>query len=807
MAGNEAPSRDEPDAVRTLLLKVVSLELRQECRDLAVVGGFARFAVRKLLELAGTPAGELAAARPEALERHVAWLEGYQDAGPEERRRELTALLHWLQGAPAPPPPGAAARPAPPPTEDAAPPPRETPIQFVKGVGPKRAGLLERLGLHVRADLLYHLPLRYEDRRHPVRLGEVRAGDLVTVIARVRAPRAVRGRHARAHRFQARLEDESGVLEGVWFGQLYLAKLLVDGVRVLLHGKVGERRGQLQLQSPSFEILQEDEAPRPGLVPVYPLTEGLHQNMLRRLVGSALDDLAAAEPEVLPGRLRVRLGLPDLPEALRRLHRPEGQDQVEAGRERLALEELLVLQVALALKQRHQQEPDPSAAVVPGSDLVPRFKASLPFRFTRAQERAEAEILADLAAPRAMSRLLQGDVGSGKTVLAAAALLATMDSGQQAALMAPTEILAEQHVLTLTALCAPLGIRPELLLGGLPRAARGELLARLATGQTRLVVGTHALIEPDVEFQQLGLIVIDEQHRFGVAQRARLRRKMGGHPNTLVMTATPIPRTLSLTLYGDLDLTVLDELPPGRQPIQTDWKRPRSLPKVWSELRATLEKGAQAYVVCPLIEESEKLEAQAATDLAAELAAGPFSGLRLGLLHGRLRNQEKEEVMTRFRQGDLDLLVATTVIEVGVDVPNASWMVILNAERFGLAQLHQLRGRVGRGRRASRCTLISSGGGEETRRRLRVMLETGDGFRVAEEDLAIRGPGEYFGTRQAGLPELRFADLTRDTRLLAVARREARALVTGDPELASPELAQLAARVREKFAPFLEYRH
>jgi ATP-dependent DNA helicase RecG len=808
-----------------ILRKVVALELRLGCKDSAVVGGFSRFARDRVAELENLPGVDQAQQLS-----FLNFLGGYRHLAPHARGSRLEELLAWIKDPtqsgkvpsnqrgkasdPAPTPPVPSPQDSPPSRRPARPSPKprpssrqDNPLQYVKGVGPRRASQLKRLGLESFRDLLFHVPLRYEDRRFPVRIRQAKAGEEVTLVARVRSGSAVTGRSPRASRFQAVLEDESGTIEAVWFGQAYLAKALPPGTRAIFFGKVNNRRGVAQLASADFEVLPEREEPSLGLVPVYPLTDGLYQKVLRNLVARALEACADREPDALPPLMRERLDFPPMAKALRMLHTPEQMKDVEQARRRLAFEELLVLQVALALKQRQQQEPDPRTALIPKNRLPQRFRESLPFPLTTAQARALEEISKDLARPLPMSRLLQGDVGSGKTVVAIEAMLTAIDAGQQAALMAPTEILAEQHALTLGKLLTPLGIQPEVLLGGMRKSARQDLLERLEAGEVPLLLGTHALLEKDVHFPHLGLIVIDEQHRFGVGQRARLLQKMGDHPNILVMTATPIPRTLSLTLYGDLDCTVLDELPPGRQPVKTESKRSRSLEKIWQRLNKEIDRGAQAYVVCPLVEESEKMEAQAATDLAEELRQGPFASRQVGLLHGRMKKDEKEAVMTAFREGQIQVLVATTVIEVGVDVPNASEMVILNAERFGLSQLHQLRGRVGRGRRASRCTLVSDFAGEEVRKRLRVMVATNDGFQVAEEDLALRGPGEYFGTRQSGLPELRFADLSQDTRLLDQARQEARELLTTDPDLQAPELAVLAHRVRSKFSFFLEGRH
>ncbi len=838
-----------------LLVKVLEAERRLSFQDLAVFGGFARFLAPRLKELADRGAG-----LPEVgHEPAEARIERYAELDPRARSELVEALRTWAAAAleagwepaqvpdripesgpraepsgededrdgpdpdtehhpdfellpPAPPEPvpmqarPAAPTPVPRP-ESRGPSSRDgsEPVQFLKGVGPRRSQLLARLGLEIRRDLLFHVPLRYEDRTRPRRIAEAIAGQDATVVALVRSARTVPARRGPA-RYEAVLEDGSGRIEAVWFGQGFLQKVLPPGTRALFHGKVGDHRGRRQFAGPEFEVLEPGEEPSLGLVPIYPLTEGIHQRWLRGLIGAAVEDLAGTMLDDLPEELRRRRGLPDLAAALRGLHFPSDREAAEAARTRLAFEELFVLQCALAIRQAREQADDPAACVVPKGDLVARFKASLPFRFTGAQDRAEARILAALSAPRPMAMLLQGDVGSGKTVLALAALLSAIDAGMQGALMAPTEILAEQHHRVATRLAAPLGIVPELYLGGMTPARRRDARGRIASGEARLVIGTHALIEPDVAFARLGLVVIDEQHRFGVVQRARLRDKLG-RPNLLVMTATPIPRTLSLTAYGDLDLVLLDEMPPGRNPVKTRWVRPSGLEKVWSAISAEISSGGRAYVVCPVIEESETLEAEAAEALAAELAAGPLSAHRVGLLHGRLKDADKDLTMDRFRSGDLDVLVATTVIEVGVDVPEATMMVILNAERFGLAQLHQLRGRVGRGQKASTCWLVSDGRGEETRQRLKVMVGTESGFAVAEADLRIRGPGEAFGTRQSGLPELRFANVVEDVALIEAARDEARAMVAGDPELAGPGRERLRATVDARLERFSAFQH
>jgi len=499
------------------------------------------------------------------------------------------------------------------------------------------------------------------------------------------------------------------------------------------------------------------------------------------VVAEYADDL----PEILPLEIRRRHGLLDRVDAVRQAHFPDSEADAANAHRRLAFEEFFLLQVGLLLRRRVETETAGIAFRVDG-ERVRRFLAALPFALTKAQRRVIGEIEADMAEPKPMNRLLQGDVGSGKTVVAAVALLHAVENGYQGALMAPTEILAEQHYHTLRRYLAPVDVVPTLLRGEMPAAEKRDALERIRTGQAAIVVGTHALIQDAVEFANLGLVITDEQHRFGVLQRAKLRKK-GVMPDTLVMTATPIPRTLALTAYGDLAVSVLDELPPGRKPVETKHFTEADRPHLYRFLESQLAKGRQAYVVYPLIDESEKLEdVQAATE-AAERLAQLFPKRRVGLLHGRFSSEEKQEVMRRFHAGEIDLLVSTSVVEVGVDIPNATVMVIENAERFGLAQLHQLRGRVGRGEHASYCALVGNPRTEEGKRRLAVMVETNDGFRIAEEDLLLRGPGELLGTRQAGLPDLKVASLVRDGRILEEARREAEALLAGDPELRHPE--------------------
>jgi ATP-dependent DNA helicase RecG len=602
------------------------------------------------------------------------------------------------------------------------------------------------------------------------------------------------------------LRDPSGYGTATVFGRGWLTRVLQRGQRLILHGRGARFKDKLTLQVQDWELVESgDEEPihAGALVPVYSTTEGLPQRALRSLMWRLVEAHAAEVVETLPEGVRRRRGLLPLVDALAGAHFPADEAQRAAAHHRLAFEDFLLLQLGLAILRSRTTRQQGIAMRPPGA-LVRRLRAALPWALTAAQERVWEEIRADMAAPYPMHRLLQGDVGSGKTIVAALGVLTAVEAGLQAAVMAPTEILAEQHFMTFRRLLEPLGVPVALLTSALKGRERAARRAALAAGETRCVVGTHALVQEAVEFRRLGLVVVDEQHRFGVAQRARLKAK-GEHPDVLVMTATPIPRTLALTLYGDLDVSVLDELPPGRQPVITRARAERSRPQIYAFLREQVAAGRQIYVVYPLIEESEAIDLKAATDMAARLQAEVFPELVVGLLHGRLPFEAKDEIMRRFKAGEIHVLVSTTVIEVGIDVPNASVMLIEHAERFGLSQLHQLRGRVGRGPWKSYCILLTSGRlGEDAERRVQAMVESSDGFRLAEVDLQLRGPGEFFGTRQSGLPEFRVADLLRDAGLLEEARREAQAIVAADPELRAPEHAglrhALLARWRGKLA-------
>ncbi|HEY2993003.1 MAG TPA: ATP-dependent DNA helicase RecG [Methylomirabilota bacterium] len=680
-----------------------------------------------------------------------------------------------------------------------------TPLQYVKGVGPQRAKLLAKKGLETVEDALFFLPIRHEDRTRLTPLRAIQVGQVVTcagTIAGISPPPPGRARVP----LVLLLRDASGYGTATIFGRGWLTRVFQRGQQLVLHGKGARFKDKITLQVQDWELVEsgDDEPIHAGaLVPVYSTTEGLHQRTLRSLMYHLVERFAGDVGETLPETSRRRRGLVPITEALTGVHFPPGEAQLAAAHRRLAFEDFLLLQLGLAILRSRTSRSQGIAMSPPGT-LVKRLRDALPWSLTGAQERVWDEIRRDMAAPYPMHRLLQGDVGSGKTIVAALAVLTAVEAGYQAAVMAPTEILAEQHVMTFSRLLEPLGVPVTLLTSALKGRERRLRRAAVAAGEVGCIVGTHALVQEAVEFRKLGLVVVDEQHRFGVAQRARLKAK-GESPDVLVMTATPIPRTLALTLYGDLDVSVLDELPPGRKPIRTEARGEGKRPQIYKFLQDQVAEGRQIYVVYPLIEESEAIDLKAATDMARRLQIEVFPDLVVGLLHGRLSFEAKDDIMQRFKAGEIHVLVSTTVIEVGIDVPNASVMLIEHAERFGLSQLHQLRGRVGRGPWKSYCILLTSGKlGDDAQRRVEAMVETNDGFKIAEVDLQLRGPGEFFGTRQSGLPEFRVADLLRDAALLEEARRDALTIVAADPELRAPEhrgLRQaLLARWRGKLA-------
>jgi ATP-dependent DNA helicase RecG len=662
-----------------------------------------------------------------------------------------------------------------------------TPLQFVKGVGPRRAKQLERKGLATVADALFYLPLRHEDRTRFTPLRELRVGETATcsgVVTGVSAPPPGRPRIP----VVLLLRDESGYGTATVFGRPWVARAVSRSQRIIVHGRGTRFHDKVTLQVQEWETVDAvDDEPIHGgaLVPVYSTTEGLPQQALRSLMWRLVEAHASDVEETLPEALRARRRLVPLAEAVRGAHFPSSEAERAAAVRRLVFDDFVLLQLGLAILRSRTTRAQ-GIAMRPKGTLAARLRAGLPFSLTVAQERVWEEIRGDMGAPYPMHRLLQGDVGSGKTIVAALAVCAAVEAGYQAAVMAPTEILAEQHHATFRRLLEPLGVRVTLLSSGLKGRERTARREALAAGEIGCVIGTHALVQDPVTFKRLGLAVVDEQHRFGVHQRARLRGK-GERPDVLVMTATPIPRTLALTLYGDLDVSVLDELPPGRKPVVTVARTESRRAQIYDFLRAQVAEGRQVYVVYPLVEESEAVDLKAATDMARRLQREVFPALTVGLLHGRLSSDDKDAIMRRFKAGEIHVLVATTVIEVGIDVPNASVMLIEHAERFGLSQLHQLRGRVGRGPWKSYCVLLTAGRpSEDAGRRVAAMVETNDGFKIAEVDLQLRGPGEFFGTRQSGLPEFRAADLLRDVAVLEEARRDAQAIVAADPELRDP---------------------
>lgn len=675
--------------------------------------------------------------------------------------------------------------------------PLDVPAQYVKGVGPARAEQLARLGLRTVEDLLLHRPHRYEDRSRLAAIAALTPGEKATTAGSVVA---VSERRHGTYQFHAGISDSTGVLQATWFGRRYLRRVIRRGMDLIVHGKV-ERAGGLRMVVDEFEILSGDEEDRlhtGRIVPIHPATEGLSPRVLRTVIHQALAGYLDGVPELLPDGVRRRYGLMERREALRGLHFPTVWGEADEARRRLAFDELLVLQLGILQRRRALEQVKKGYHYDSRSGLLDRFIGGLPFALTAAQRRVLADVQSDLQGPHPMHRLLQGDVGSGKTVVAAAALAVCVGGGHQGVLMAPTEILAEQHYLTLRRLMAPLPVNIALVTGSAGRREREALRTGLRDGTVDIAIGTHALLESGVVFDRLGLVVVDEQHKFGVTQRTALAQK-GSHPDVLVMTATPIPRTLTMTLYGDLDVSVIDELPPGRGRVNTYVRGPEKRPEVYAWVKEKVREGRQAYVVCPLIEESEKLQAEAAVGLAARLRRDVFTGVSVGLLHGRLRPEDKDAAMEQFRRGELKVLVATSVIEVGIDVPQATVMVIEDADRFGLAQLHQLRGRIGRGPDTSYCVLLATASTEAAQERLGVLAETRDGFVIAQRDLELRGPGEVLGTRQHGLPDLKMADLIADAALLDAARGDAQRLVVDDPELDRPEHRELRSEVVRRF--------
>src|SRR3984957_1345938 len=683
-----------------------------------------------------------------------------------------------------------------------------TPLTYVKGIGPARAAMLEAKGLVTVEDMLAYVPFRYEDRSNMKTVAQLAPGEMATVIAEVRSSKLSGFKRRNLGMFEARFSDASrAVLVGKWFHGGYLANVLVEGLKVALFGKVEfeSSSGELQMLHPEFEILSADDEDGEAalhvgrVVPIYEAVAKLTTRVLRTLTHRIFAELPAEEDH-LPQFLRNRLKMPDRWTALRDTHFPPPDSDLRLlnnfrspAQFRLIFEEFFWLECGVALK-RSKARTLPGIAFEISNRVRERIKAMLPFKPTEAQRRVIQEIANDMKEPRPMNRLLQGDVGCGKTIVAAEAAVIAIENGYQVAVLAPTEILASQHFIYFKQTLAKLGYVTALLTGSFSNREKTQLKRIVADGLAQVVVGTHALLEKDVEFKKLGLGIVDEQHRFGVMQRLGLVQK-GVHPDVLVMTATPIPRTLAMTLYGDLDVSVIDQMPPGRKPIVTRHSTADAIEQVYSFVKRQIDEGRQAYVVYPVIEESETQAMKAAQQSYEHLAREVFPDVAVGLMHGRLGADEKETAMQRFKEGHTKILVSTTVIEVAVDVPNASIMVVEQAERFGLAQLHQLRGRVGRGAEQSYCILTTEKMNDAARERIRTLVESTDGFHISEMDLKLRGPGEFFGTKQSGLPSLRVANILRDSEILEVARREAVDFIAHPP--AEEDLRRVVAYIRD----------
>lgn len=736
---------------------------------------------------------------------------GFEHLGPEEKRFRITGALEMLAGLEAPAPPKQEAMPSPLVTEKLA--AIATPIQYIKGVGPKLAELLKRKGITSVEDALYNIPRDYEDRRTIKPISQAKVGEKETLRGRILALGTV-GYHRRKV-FEMVVGDESGSIIAKWFnvGGSYLKRKFEQGQRVIICGKVESFRNQKEMYHPDIEVIEDDENEQRDfarIVPKYSETEGLHQKTIRRIMKQVVEGYAHALPDAIPRQICRQRNLVDLAVAIERVHFPAQDDDfaaLVAGKSayhrRIVFDEFFFLELALALRRRGTLV-EPGIAFQTEVQMLKKLEKVIPFRFTAAQKRVIEEIKKDMAKPHPMHRLIQGDVGSGKTVVAFCAAVVAKANGYQSAIMAPTELLAEQHYLTLHHLAEKLGVSLAFLSSSTKKSVRAALYEKIKKGAVDLVIGTHAVIQEGVEFARLGLGIIDEQHRFGVMQRATLKKK-GANPDVLVMTATPIPRTLAMTVYGDLDISVIDELPPGRTPVKTKVFHEKDRPRVYEIITREIEKGYQAYVVYPLIEESEKLDLMDATRMFSHLKSEVFPHYKVALLHGRMKTEEKEEVMRRFKAKEIQILVATTVIEVGIDVPEATLMVVEHAERFGLSQLHQLRGRVGRGAASSVCVLLAQyRKSDDARQRLRVMEETNDGFRIAEEDLAIRGPGEFCGVRQSGIADFRVANIIRDASILNEAREDAFELVRTDPGLEHPDYFLLREVLKHRWKSRLE---
>lgn len=674
-------------------------------------------------------------------------------------------------------------------------------VQFVKGIGPKKAQKLNKLGIFTLKDLIYYFPRQFEDRNNLKKIFELQNEDKATlkvVIVGITTSSPRKGMNIT----KVDVRDDTGYAKLVFFNQDYIKNTLKPGDTILVFGKVKKEFKSIELSSCEVEFLTNSPKNTCKIMPIYPLTYGVTNKDVMGIIKTALSDSNLEIKEYLPKRIIEKYKLCSIDYAIKNMHIPSSKEALKIALYRIVFEEFLILQLGLFTFKNGIE--DIEGIKFKKNKILDNIVSSLPFKLTGAQDRALKEIIEDMNSNNVMNRLVQGDVGSGKTVVALLALSYCVLNGYQGALMAPTEILAEQHYISLTDTLKDFGMNVELLVGSLTKKQKEKVLDKVKNNEVDILIGTHALIEDKVEFNKLGLVITDEQHRFGVRQRNKLSSK-GDNPNILVMTATPIPRTLALILYGDLDISIIDELPPGRQPIETIAIDKKKRDNVYNSfVRTEVEKGRQVYIVCPLVEESEAIEAKAAIDLVEELKTEYFSDLRVGLLHGKMKGSEKDYIMKSFKNKELDILVSTTVIEVGVNVPNATLMIIENAERFGLAQLHQLRGRVGRGSHKSYCILIYASKSDVCKQRMSIMEETNDGFKISEKDLEIRGPGEFFGTRQHGIPELKVANIFKHMKILKLAQQEARYIIGNDFKLQNYENKYLKSEVINKFKNSIE---
>ena len=672
----------------------------------------------------------------------------------------------------------------------------EKDIQYVKGIGPKKAYKLNKLGIFKLKDLLYYFPRQFEDRNNLKKIMQLENEEKATIKVLVAGINTTEPRKGLTLT-KVDVRDETGYAKLVFFNQPHISKTLRSGDSILVFGKVKKEFKSIELSSCEVEQLTNSPKNTCKIMPIYPLTYGITNKEIINIIKSVINSEEFKIREYLPKRIIEKYKLCSIDYAIKNIHSPTSKEALKIALYRIVFEEFLILQLGLFMYKNGTDEADGIKFTY--NDKLEEVRDSLPFKLTGAQDRALNELMEDMQSNKVMNRLVQGDVGSGKTVVALLALTFCVLNGYQGALMAPTEILAEQHYISLTETLGKFGIRVDLLVGSLTKKKKENVLQKIKNNEIDILIGTHALIEDKVEFNNLGLVITDEQHRFGVRQRSKLSEK-GMNPDILVMTATPIPRTLALILYGDLDISIIDELPPGRQPIETIAVDKSKRDRAYNSLvRKEVEKGRQVYIVCPLVEESESIEAKAATELVEELKLEYFSDLRVGLLHGKMKASEKDAIMKSFKDKEIDILVSTTVIEVGVNVPNATLMIIENAERFGLAQLHQLRGRVGRGKHQSYCILIYASKSEVCRQRMSIMEETNDGFKISEKDLEIRGPGEFFGTRQHGLPELKVANIFKHMKILKLAQQEARYIIGNDQKLSSYENKYLKLEIIDKF--------